>query len=69
MAGLICYRYDETEVTVFLKCKPMRHCWRELHLEEERIKLLKSDSSEDFVRYVLNLTSDMALFSLKKIIK
>ena len=39
----------------------MRHCWRELHFEEERIKLLKSESLEDFVRDVLNLRSDAVL--------
>lgn len=44
----VCFRYDEDGRHCFLKCKPARHCWRELQLEAERASLLEAVSSEDF---------------------
>lgn len=44
-----------------MKCKAVRQCWRELQLQTFRLRLVQTQSAEDFVMEVLLLRQDICL--------
>jgi hypothetical protein len=52
---------DEDGGHRFLKCKTVRACWRELQLENIRLKLLEAQSAIEFVTAVLALDVNICL--------
>lgn len=54
----VCRRFDADGAHCFLKWKRIRHCWRDLQLEDVRESLLNTHSGEEFVRNILDLKAD-----------
>lgn len=44
-----------------MKCKAVRQCWRELGLEQVRLRLVQTRSAEEFVLDVPQLRTDICL--------
>ena len=56
-----CWCFDEDGGHRFLKCKAVMACWRELQLENIRLKLLEAQSAIEFVTVVLALDANICL--------
>jgi hypothetical protein len=51
----ICWRFDGDGGHCFLKCKSVKHCWRDLQLEDVQYSLLQAQTARDFVLEILKL--------------
>uniref|UniRef100_I1QCR8 Reverse transcriptase zinc-binding domain-containing protein n=1 Tax=Oryza glaberrima TaxID=4538 RepID=I1QCR8_ORYGL len=54
----VCKRFDENGGHCFLKCRPMKLCWRILCLEDIRLSLIQLVSARDVVQTILKLEDD-----------
>jgi len=52
---VMCGRYDEDGAHLFFKCKPARHIWAELQLEEVRQELAEMLSAREVLEAILKL--------------
>ena len=52
---VMCHRMDEDGAHLFMKCKNVKKLWREVGLEETRVRLAQTESAEEFIRKVLEL--------------
>jgi hypothetical protein len=49
----VCWRFDVNGGHCFLKCKAVRCCWMDLHLEDTQTLLTQACSAKDFVNDIL----------------
>ena len=57
----VCFRYDEDGAHCFFKCKEVRKVWRELGLENIRLKLANLLSAMEVVAEILRQREDMCI--------
>lgn len=51
----VCWRFDEDGGHCFLKCKAVRRCWTDLHLEDTQTLVMQACSAKDFVNDIMKL--------------
>jgi hypothetical protein len=61
---LVCLRSDEVGAHTFLKCKALKHCWRELQMEQIRLKLLECANAREVLWTILDLNIEQKLRAL-----
>ncbi|WVZ74299.1 LOW QUALITY PROTEIN: hypothetical protein U9M48_022500 [Paspalum notatum var. saurae] len=54
----MCWRFDEDGGHCFLKCKWVKHCWRDMNLEGVRLRLTEAGNAAQMMQLILSLDEE-----------